>query len=32
VAQYYGEMHWSVARAKLTERLLKPQARTAGAE
>lgn len=30
VAQYYGEMHWSVARAKLAERLLKPQARAAG--
>jgi hypothetical protein len=32
VAQYYGEMHWSVARAKLAERLLKPQARTADGE
>jgi hypothetical protein len=30
--QYYGEMRWSVARAKLAERLLKPQAHTAGGE
>ena len=31
-AQYYGEMHWSVARPKLTERLLKARGPAAGGE